>query len=64
MIQSTRNAAEELAGLLDADRQPARLPEPRPVTDPPTIPLAPLLDAPPAPRKRVRKSPQPLDPTS
>ena len=62
MIQSTRNAAEELAGLLEADRQRARLPEPRPVTDPPTIPLAPLLDAPPAPRKRVRKSPQPLDP--
>ncbi|MBS0410251.1 MAG: cation:proton antiporter [Proteobacteria bacterium] len=62
MIQSTRNAAEELAGLLEADRQRARLPEPKPVTDPPAIPLAPLLDAPANPTKKARKSPQALDP--
>lgn len=51
MIQSTRNAADELASLLEADRQRARLPEARPVTDESTVPLAPLVDVPTKPPK-------------
>ncbi len=35
MIQSTRNAADELASLLEADRKRANLPPPQSVVDEP-----------------------------
>jgi len=62
MIQSTRNAADELAGLLEADRKRAKLPPPQPVTTAPVIPLAPLLDGRDAPARPPGKAKQPTDP--